>query len=107
MNVPSTDGIDWIQLCQQADAIIIPPCSSLVFPNNVLTTEGERAWGCIRNGILLAGGGLVINLPRDVIIPILKSLSEPTGCGGIVDWDYIGSVGDLRGMVDTLTRGFQ
>jgi hypothetical protein len=45
MNVPSTGGIDWMQLCLQADAIIIPSCSSLVSQNNVLTPDGESAWG--------------------------------------------------------------
>ena len=60
MNVPSTGRIDWMELCLQADAIIIPSCSSLVSQNNVLTPEGESAWGCIRNGLLLAGGATLL-----------------------------------------------
>ena len=75
-----------------------------MYPNNVLTSQGERAWGCIRNGLLLSGGGVyLLSLPIEVIIPILRALSEPTGCGDIVDWNPIGSVGNLRGLIDILT----
>lgn len=95
--------IDWIQLCRAADPIIIPDCNSLVSPNNVLTPQGERAWGCIRNGLLLAGGAALLNYPHQVVIPILQALSEPTGCGGIVEWDFIGNVGNLWGIIDVLT----
>jgi hypothetical protein len=95
--------IDWIQLCRAADPIIIPDCYNLVSPNNVLTPQGERAWGCIRNGLLLAGGAALLNQPLPVVIPILQALSEPTGCGGIVEWNFIGNVGNLRGIIDVLT----
>jgi hypothetical protein len=86
------------------DAIIIPPCSSLVYPNNALTLEGERVKGCIQNGLALAGGGtFLLNLPLPIVIPALRALSEPTGCGGIIEWDFIGSVGGLKGIIDKLT----
>ena len=75
MNVPSTGGIDWMELCLQADAIIIPSCSSLVSQNNVLTTEGDRVWGCIRNELLLAGGAALLQWPLEVVIPALQVLS--------------------------------
>jgi hypothetical protein len=95
---------DWMQICLWADPIIIPNCNSLVYSNNVLTAEGERVIGCIRNGLLLAGGGAyLLKLPIEVIIPALRTLSEPTGCGGIVEWNFIGNVGNLRGIIDVLT----
>jgi hypothetical protein len=79
-------------------------------PNNFfqyyifVTVEGERVLGCIRNGLVLAGGGtFLLNLPPLLIIPILQALSEPTGCGGVIEWSYIGNVGDLRDVKDRLT----
>jgi hypothetical protein len=74
-----------------------------VYPNNVLTAEGERAWGCIRNGILLAGGGTLLALPRPLVIGALRILAEPTGCGGIVEWNYVGSVDNLKGIIDAFS----
>jgi hypothetical protein len=80
-----TGGIDWMEICLQADAIIIPSCSSLVSQNNVLTTEGKSAWGCIRNRLLLAGGAALLQWPLEVVIPALQVLSEPTRCRGIIE----------------------
>lgn len=100
----TSGGINWNQLCQQANAIIIPPCNRLVTPNNVLTFEGERVWGCVRNGLLLAGGGtFLLNLPLPVVIGALRFLAEQTGCGDIIEWNFAGSIDNLRGVIDTLT----
>jgi hypothetical protein len=66
--------------------------------------ESMRAVDCIRNGILLAGGGsFLANLPLPLVITALKSLEEPTGCGGIVNRGSIGNVGDLQGIISLLT----
>jgi hypothetical protein len=35
-------------------------------------------------------------------VPILQAISEPTGCGGIVNWDLIGSVSNLKGIIGKL-----
>lgn len=51
------------------------------------------------NGIALAcGGTLLLSLPLLLVIAALHILEEPTGCGGIVEWELIGDVGDLRGI---------
>jgi hypothetical protein len=87
-------------VCQNLDPIIIPNCNSLVYPNNVLTVEGERVKGCIQNGIALAGGGTyLLSLPLPVTIGILQALSEPTGCGGIIEWSLVGNTDDLSGIL--------
>ena len=57
-------GMDWIKTCNDLQAALISSCDVLVNPDNTLTTEGERAVGCIRNGILLAGGGSILALYR-------------------------------------------
>ena len=85
-------------------AAIVSSCDVLVNSDNTLTAEGQHAVDCIRNGILLAGGGsLLASLPLPLIIGALKALEEPTGCGGIAEWGSIGNVGDLQGSISILT----
>jgi hypothetical protein len=52
---------------------------------------------------LAGGGAYLLSLPIGFIVPILQALSEPTGCGGIIEWNFIGNVGNLRGIIDVLT----
>jgi hypothetical protein len=92
-----------MELCLQADAIIIPSCSSLVSQNNVLTNDGEHAWDCIRNGLLLAGGAALLHRPLEVVIPALQFLSEPTWCRDIIEWNNVPHVENLKGLIDILT----
>jgi hypothetical protein len=97
-------GIDWITVCNNLQAALVSSCDILVNPDNTLTGEGQRAVDCIRNGILLAGGGsFLANLSLPLIITALEALEEPTGCGGIVNWGSIGNVGDLQGIINLLT----
>jgi hypothetical protein len=101
---PQQGGMDWIKTCNDLQMALVSSCEVLVNPDNTLTTEGERAVGCIRNGIALAGGGtLLLSLPLPLVIAALQILEEPTGCGGIVEWGLIGDVGDLRGIINRLT----
>ena len=101
---PTQGGIDWISVCNNLQSALVSSCDILVNSDNTLTTEGERAVGCIRNGIALAGGGtLLASLPLPLVISALQILEEPTGCGGIVEWGLIGDVGDLRGIINRLT----
>lgn len=103
--IPRSGGVNWVQLCSDLQPILISDCSQLVNSNNILTLEGERAVGCIRNGLLLGGGGaLLLKLPLPSVISILQTLSEPTGCGDIIEWGFIGSVSNLKGMISKLTR---
>jgi hypothetical protein len=96
--------LDWIKTRNDLQAALVSSCDVLVNPDNTLTTEGERAMGCIRNGILLAGGGSILAaLPLPLIIAVLQVLEEPTGCGGIVEWGLIGEVGDLRSIINRLS----
>ncbi len=95
------EGIDWVKMCNDSQTALVSSCDVLVNPDNTLTTEGERAVGCIRNGIVLAGGGsLLLSLPLPLAVTALQVLEEPTGCGGIVEWGLIGDTDDLRGIID-------
>ena len=53
-------GMDWIKTCNDLQTALVSSCDVLVNPVNILTTEGERAVGCIHNGIALAGGGNLV-----------------------------------------------
>jgi hypothetical protein len=37
-----------------------------------------------------------------VVISLLQVLFNPTGCGGIIEWNFISSVDNLRGVIDIL-----
>jgi hypothetical protein len=96
---PRRGATDWNNICNTLDPVLIPSCNQLVFADGTLTEEGVRAKGCISNGIILAGGGGLLQLPTPVIVAALKALSTPTGCGGIVDWDFIDQVSNLGGVL--------
>ncbi|HEY9388057.1 MAG TPA: hypothetical protein VIP70_13530 [Nitrososphaeraceae archaeon] len=59
----------WRQICSLLTPILVYPCYQLVNPDNSLTYGGEHAVGCIRNGIILAGGaGYLLSLPLPLIM---------------------------------------
>jgi hypothetical protein len=80
-------GPDWNSICIQVQSLLVQSCSDLVNSDGTLTQQGQTAVGCIRNGVLLGLGGLSQGLPLPVVIGGLKLLSNPTGCGNIVNWD--------------------
>jgi hypothetical protein len=45
----------------------------------------------------------LLALPLPLVIGALRILAEPTGCRGIIEWGYIGSVDNLKGIIDVLT----
>jgi hypothetical protein len=80
-------GPDWDSICNQVQSLLVQSCRDLVNSDGTLTDQRQTAVGCIRNGVLLGLGGLSQGLPLPVIIGGLKLLSNPTGCGNIVNWD--------------------
>src|SRR5215467_15794598 len=82
-----SSGPDWNNICNQVQSLLVQSCGDLVNSDGTLTQSGETAVGCIRNGVVLGLGGLATGLPLFLIIPGLKALSGPTGCGNIVNWD--------------------
>lgn len=77
-------GMDWNNVCNTLQPILFQSCNELVNSDGTFTQDGERAYGCIRNGILLAGRGLAFQLPPPIITAALKALETPTGCGAVV-----------------------
>ena len=82
-----SSGPDWNNICNQVQSLLVRSCGDLVYPDGTLTQAGQTAVGCIRNGVVLGLGGLATGLPLFLIIGGLKTLSVPTGCGNIVNWD--------------------
>lgn len=100
---PLQRSLSWRQICTLLTPILVSPCYQLVNRDNTLTYEGERAVGCIRNGIILAGGAVyLLNLPLPLIIAALSMLSTPTGCGDIIDWEHIDELSNLKGIIRKL-----
>jgi hypothetical protein len=96
---PRCGGTNWNDICTTLQPVLFQSCSELVNSDGTFTEDGERAYGCVKNGVLLAGGGMALQLPLPVITAALRALETPTGCGGIVDWSSIDQVSNLGGIL--------
>ena len=97
----TTSGIDWTSICNTVAVALVQPCDAYVNQDGIFTPEGERAFGCIRNGVLMAGGAMALGLPTPLIIGGLRTLADQTGCGSIVNWDLV-PPGDLKSWQNLL-----
>ena len=98
-NIESNDELrqegNWMGICNMVQSALYQSCDVYVNDNGILTLEGERAFGCIRNGALLGGGALTFGLPPGIITKGLEILSAPTGCDRIVDFQALDAIGNL------------
>ena len=94
--------IPWSFLCTRGSQYLLKPCSSLVNPDGSLTSQGDTAVGCIRNGFVAAAAATTFNLPFDTIKNGLKAFAGLTGCGGIVDMDQIQNSTDLQYLLHSV-----
>lgn len=88
--------IPWSVICAQGSQYLLKSCSSLVNPDGSLTSQGDTAVGCIRNGFVAAAAATKFNVPFDTIKNALKGFEGLTGCGGIVDMDQIQNSTELH-----------
>lgn len=88
--------IPWSVICAQGSQYLLKPCSSLVNPDGSLTSQGDTAVGCIRNGFVAAALATKFNMSFDTIKNALKGFAGLTGCGGIVDMDQIQNSTELQ-----------
>ena len=59
-NEPNNRGTDWTNMCNTVQVALYSSCDELVNNDGSLTSQGQHALGCIRNGALLAtGAGLL------------------------------------------------
>ncbi len=81
------NNLDWNEICNTVEFALYNSCDVYVKTFGQLTYEGERAMGCIRNGLLLGGAAFGLNVPLEIIVPVLDILGGMTGCDGIVKLD--------------------
>jgi hypothetical protein len=91
--------MDWNEVCNTLQPVLLQSSSELVDSDGTFTQDGERAFGCIRNGVLLTGGGIGLQVPIPIITAALRVLETSTGCDGIVDWSSIDQVSNLGGIL--------
>ena len=95
----SNTGTDWMGICTTLQPALYSSCDTLVNSDGTLTTKGQRALGCIKNGAMLAGDAGLLGVPLPLIGKGLSLLAAPTGCGGIFKMDEIStvvsSIGDI------------
>jgi hypothetical protein len=97
----TTSGIDWMSICNTVSTALVQPCNAYVNQDRIFTPEGERAFGCIRNGVLMAGGDMALGVPTPIIIGGLRMLAGQTGCDNIVNWNLV-TLGDLKSLQNLL-----
>jgi hypothetical protein len=83
--------IPWKTLCSLTQQYLVESCDSLINPDGSLTSQGDRAVGCIWNGAIIAGAANKLHLPVATITTILGGLAPSTGCGGIMNMNQIQS----------------
>jgi hypothetical protein len=84
-----SSGTDWASICHTVEPVLVQPCNVYVYQDGTFTQEGERAFGCIRNGVLMAGGAIALGVPTPIIIGGLRILAGQTGCDNIVNWNLV------------------
>jgi hypothetical protein len=94
--------IPWSFICAQGSQYLLKPCSSLVNSDGTLTSQGDTAVGCIRNGFAAAALATKFNMPFDTIKNALKGFAGLTGCGGIVDMDHIQNSTELQYLLHSV-----
>ena len=94
-------GFDWSGTCNSVQVILVQPCSQLVNSDGSLSSDGQHAMDCIKNGALLALGGQVLSIPLPEAIKILTTIAPSFGCGSVVDFHGAGQLSNL-GILQTI-----
>ena len=88
---PATE-LDWMKKCLLVQPALYKSCNEYVDDNGVLTTEGERAVVCIRDGAIIGLGSSKFGLPPVLVFPGLDMLTEMKGCDGIVNFQVLNTL---------------
>ena len=103
-NATAPSGIDWGILCNDISQmnILYQSCGDLVSQNGTLTTAGDRAIGCIKNGLSLGLEALNHGVPLPKVIFGLGLLTQPVGCGGVINMNAIDSPNQFQFLTRAL-----
>jgi hypothetical protein len=97
--VQETSGPDWNDICNKISFALISPCSDLVNPDNTLTQQGEHIKDCIQNGVVLAGGALLLGFPPTAILSTLPMIAQLGGCGDVTNFG-VANLNQLRDLAN-------
>jgi hypothetical protein len=98
----TTRRINWKGMCSAVQSALYSSCDTLVNSDGSLSLEGERAWICIRNGGSLALGAMALGVSPTATIAGLSSLSNPTSCGNIVNFNILPSIPNLKTIINLI-----
>lgn len=98
----TTNRINWMGMCSAIKSALYSSCDTLVNSDGTLSPEGERAWICIRNGGALALGARALGVSPTATIAGLTSLSKPTSCGNIVNFNILPSIPNLKTIINLI-----
>lgn len=101
---PNSNEINYIPICNTLQIALIHNCSELVNPDGTLTPLGQDTVKCTVSGAILLLGATALQIPPQFSIGGLGILAGPTGCGGLVKTDLLNSVGDIKGIVNQISR---
>jgi hypothetical protein len=103
-NVTAPSGIDWGILCNDISQmnVLYQSCSDLVNQNGTLTTAGDIAIGCIKNGLSLGLEALHHGVSLSRVIFGLGLLTQPAGCGGVINMNAIESSNQFQFLTRAL-----
>jgi hypothetical protein len=73
--------------------------SYLINPDGSLTSEGDRALGCIKNGAKATVIASNFDIPLETVKNLLGGLAPLTGCGGILNLAQIHTSDDLYNVL--------
>lgn len=83
--------LPWTTICDKSQSYLLESCDSLIGPDGKLTSAGDKALGCITNGVIVTAIAAKLNIQFSTIENILNAVAKPTGCDGIVNMDQIQS----------------
>lgn len=97
-NMTAPSGIDWDTLCNDISqmSILFQSCIDLVNQNGTLTSAGETAMGCVKNGLSLGLEALHHGVPLGRVIFGLGLLAQPTGCGSVLNMNAVESTNQFQ-----------
>jgi hypothetical protein len=89
--------IPWSKICASGQRYLQQDCSQLVDQSTgALTADGDKALGCIRNGVLIAA----LADKHGISAPTVLGLAAPIfGCGGIADLNQMQSSSYVQSLL--------
>ena len=105
-NMTAPSGIDWAILCNDISqmGILFQSCIDLVNQNGTLTSAGDTAMACIKNGLSLGLEALHHGVPLGRVIFGLGLLAQPTGCGSVVNMNAVESANQFQFRTQAFSR---